>query len=173
MQFFFPPKNFLSSLLALLHATESAALPDCWPRLLSADSLNVSHIATITEGRTYSLIWCFSFTALMSLLARLKQCKLSQLGQCQPKCPALQSLLCCPLWFRAPSFPLPLVSTPLTCYSSAVMMWQSAAQRLLKSGRGQCEKLLWILFVTAAQLFFLPSLGSVPTAPTVYHWMQP
>lgn len=36
-----------------------AALPDCWPSLLSAHSLNVSHIATITEGRTYSLIWCF------------------------------------------------------------------------------------------------------------------
>lgn len=49
----------------------------------------------------------FFFTALISSLARLKQCKSGQLGPCQ--CPALQSLLCSPLWFRAPSFPLPFL----------------------------------------------------------------
>lgn len=113
----------------------------------------------------------FLFTVLISSLARLKQCRLSQLGPCQPKCPALQSLLCCPRWFRAPSFPLLFALTPLTCYSSAVVMWQSAAQRLLKSGRGQCEKFLWIPFVTTAQLS-LPLSGSVKAATTVYHWMQ-
>lgn len=93
------------------------------------------------------------FTALISSLARLKQCELSQLGQCRPKCPALQSLLCCPLRFRVPSFPLPFALTPLTCCSSAVVMWQRAARRSLQSGGGQCEKLRSIPSVTTVQLF--------------------
>lgn len=61
MQFSFFRGTFNLVYLLALQATERAQRCSArlLPRLLSADSLNVSHVATITEGRTYSLIWCF------------------------------------------------------------------------------------------------------------------
>lgn len=107
---FFLSQNFPSCLLALLQATETTWC--CSAGLLTQPTFSwcpqpVPQRHNHRGQELLSHLVFFFFTALISSLARLKQCKSGQLGPCQ--CPALQSLLCSPLWFRAPSFPLPFL----------------------------------------------------------------
>lgn len=138
------------------------------PAYFQLIALNLYPTATITEGRTYSVIWCFVFHSAYMLTGSPETIKVEPTW---PKCPPLPSLLWCPPWFRALSFSTSLrfnsLDPLLFCTGDvAELCIEVTLCRVTSMQSNLCIEVT--LHSYQQRNFFLPSLGSFQIAPTVY-----